>query len=241
MGSKKESTFVNMVLALLLVTLISSAILGYVYELTKEPISQAKLDKKLGAIKEVVPQFNNNPDSAKYEIAIAGGEPVIAYPAKMDGKLVGTAIETYTMSGFSGLIKVMVGLTPDGTIYNYQVLEHKETPGLGTHMADWFKPSAVSESETKSRNAFVDWLFGIKASTGGDSKSIVGKNPANVKMTVSKDGGDIDAITAATISSRAFLDAVTRAYDAYMNSSKEQSVAIDTTTDESTEKEVSDE
>jgi electron transport complex protein RnfG len=215
MGSKKESTFVNMVGALLVVTLISSAILGYMYELTKEPISQAKLNKKLTAIKEVVPEFNNNPDSAKFEIPVEGGEPVIAYPAEMNGKLVGVAIETYTNKGFSGLVKVMVGFEPDGTIYNYQVLEHKETPGLGTHMADWFKPS--SGGETKERSAFADWLFGIKQSSGGDSKSVVGKNPGKVNMTVSKDGGDIDAITAATISSRAFLDAINRGYNSFMS------------------------
>jgi len=212
MGSKKESTFVNMVGALLIVTLISSAILGYIYELTKEPISKARLNKKITAIKEVVPEFNNNPDSAKFEIPVEGGAPVVAYPAEMNGEFVGVAIETYTNSGFGGLIKIMVGFEPDGTIYNYQVLEHKETPGLGTHMAEWFKPSS---GVVKKRNVFADWLFGVKPSSGGDSKSIVGKNPGKVKMIVSKDGGDIDAITAATISSRAFLDAVNRGYNSF--------------------------
>ena len=213
MGSKKESTFVNMVGALLIVTLISSAVLGYVYELTKEPIAQAKLNKKLDAIKAVVPDFNNNPDSVKFEMVVEGGDPVIAYPAKMDGQLVGTAIESYTMSGFSGLIKLMVGLKPDGSIFGISVLEHKETPGLGTHMSD-------------------DWFLG----------QFKDKNPADFNVNVTKDGGDVDAITAATISSRAFSDAVTRAYEAYMNSSKEQPVVVaDTTTVAQIEKEVTDE
>ncbi len=200
MGSKKESTFINMVLALLFVTLSASAVLGYVYELTKEPIAQAKLTKKLNAIKAVVPEFNNNPDSVKFEIAVEGGDPVIAYPAKLDGVLVGTAIESYTMSGFSGLIKIMVGLNPDGSIYSISVLEHKETPGLGTHMSD-------------------DWFIG----------QFKGKNPASFNVNVTKDGGDVDAITAATISSRAFCHAVTRAYNAFMQKPVEQTVPTDTT------------
>ncbi len=199
MGSKKESTFINMVLALLIVTLISSSVLGYVYELTKEPIAQAKLNKKLNAIKAVVPAFNNNPDSVKYEIPVTGGEPVMAYPAKMDGVLVGTAIESYTMAGFSGLVKIMVGLKPDGSINGISVLEHKETPGLGTHMGD-------------------DWFLG----------QFKDKNPASFSVKVKKDGGDVDAITAATISSRAFCDAVTRAYDAFMQKSVEQTAPADT-------------
>ena len=213
MGSKKESTFINMVSALLIVTLVASAVLGYVYELTKEPIAKAKLEKKLNAIKAVVPTFNNNPDSAKFELAVEGGAPVIAYPATMDDQLVGTAIESYTMSGFSGLIKIMVGLKPDGSIFGISVLEHKETPGLGTHMSD-------------------DWFLG----------QFKDKNPASFNVKVKKDGGEVDAITAATISSRAFSDAVIRAYDSYMNRPNEQQVTSDTTTTvEIIEEEVTDE
>jgi electron transport complex protein RnfG len=91
------------------------------------------------------------------------------------------------MTGFSGLVRLMVGLKPDGSIYSVSVLEHKETPGLGTHMAD------------------ADFIGQFE-----------NQNPANFKVSVKKDGGQVDAITAATISSRAFCDAVMRAYKAYM-------------------------
>jgi electron transport complex protein RnfG len=215
MASKKESTFINMVLALLIVSLVASATLGFVYESTKEPIAEAQLNKKLTAIKEVVPAFDNDPNAEMFLIEVEGGEALEVYPAKMNGQLVGAAVKTYTNLGFSGLIRVMVGFTPDGTIYNYQVLEHKETPGLGTKMADWFKPVLVTDSLPKEAS-FFDWLFGIKPGSGGDGKVIVGKNPGQMNLTVSKDGGDVDAITAATISSRAFLDAVSRAYNGYM-------------------------
>ncbi len=217
MASKKESSFKNMVLTLFVVTLVAAGTLGAVYELTKAPIDTANLNKKLNAIKEVVPPFTNNPDAEKYKVATELGDSVTIYPAKNDeGKIVGVAVETFTKNGFSGLIKIMVGFEPDGKIYNYQVLDHKETPGLGSKMGTWFKPSEQADGE-QSRNKFFDWLFGIKSESGGKANVVIGKNPGEMKFTVSKDGGDVDAITAATITSRAFCDAIQRGYNAYIN------------------------
>ncbi len=193
MAKKLESSFKNMVLVLLSVTLIASAAVGMVYELTKEPIATAKQNKKLKAIKSVVPSFDNNPNEEMYAADIDGGK-IEMYPAKKGGELVGTAVKTFTNKGFSGQFWIMVGFKPDGSIYNYSVLEHKETPGLGSKMDKWF--------------------------TKEGKGSIVGMNPSQSKMIVSKDGGDVDAITAATISSRAFLDAVQRAYNAYSQNKK---------------------
>ena len=59
---------------------------------------------------------------------------------------------------------------------------------------------------------YLDWF-----KTDKNNQSIKGKNPATNNLTVSKDGGEVDAITAATISSRAFLEAVQSAYNAYAN------------------------
>ena len=84
----------------------------------------------------------------------------------------------------------------NGNFSGYSVLEHAETPGLGSKMGDWFKNSEKPD------------------------QYVIGKNPETTKFSVSKDGGDIDAITASTISSRAFLDALNRAYDSYKNNSK---------------------
>lgn len=188
--AKTESTLKNMVLTLLVITGIAGASLGSMYKLTKEPIEAAKKAKQQAAIKQVVPNFNNNPGDDAYEATSKEGFALKFFPAKKDGKLVGTAIETMTNTGFGGDVKLMVGLKPDGTIINYQVLEHKETPGLGTKMADWFKSDKGNQS-------------------------VLGKHPGKNNLTVSKDGGEVDAITAATISSRAFLDAVRVAYETY--------------------------
>ncbi len=187
--AKKESSFINMALTLFIVALVASTALGYVYELTKEPIRLAKEKKVKDAIKSVLPQFDSL--GTKYLVLPSDEkDSLIFYPAySASGQLIGTAIQTYSNKGFSGYIGIMVGITPDGKVSNYSVLEHKETPGLGTKMKDWFKNPEKPKS------------------------SVLGRNPSNDNLTVSKDGGDIDAITAATISSRAFLDAINRAYN----------------------------
>ena len=188
--SKSESTLFSMVLTMLVITVIAGAAMGFVYEITKEPIAASKLQKKLEAIQEVLPEFNNNPADEEYEMKSNRGFTLTVFPAKKDGELIGVAIQTMSNLGFSGDIKIMVGMTPDGTIVNYKVLEHKETPGLGTKMDDWFK-------------------------TDKGNRSVIGKNPGKNKLTVKNDGGEVDAITAATITSRAFLDAIEIAYSTY--------------------------
>lgn len=114
--------------------------------------------------------------------------PVTVHTASEKGRVVGYAVESMTKNGFSGVIRLMVGFAPDGQILNIRVLEQAETPGLGTKMVDAGNPL---------------------------EKSFVGRNPAQMKLGVKKDGGDVDALTAATISSRAYVDAVSRAYKAY--------------------------
>ncbi|MBN2166927.1 MAG: RnfABCDGE type electron transport complex subunit G [Marinilabiliaceae bacterium] len=215
--AKTESSLKNMFLTLLVIALIAGTSLGFVYKFTKEPIEASKLAKQQMAIKKVLPEYDNDPASEIYELKSQEGYVLKAFPAKRNGELVGVAIETITKKGFSGEIKIMVGLQPDGTIINYDVLEHKETPGLGSKMAFWFRPADNSaEKNNNEKNSFFKWLYGIKDG-GGGNRSIIGKNPGKSNMKVSKDGGDIDAITAATISSRAFLDAISIAYVTYTN------------------------
>jgi electron transport complex protein RnfG len=105
----------------------------------------------------------------------------------------------------------MVGFDEQGLITDYSVLEQKETPGLGTKIVEWFKPAV------QTKKSLVERITGYEATSGDRKNSIVGKHPAVDVLTVAQDGGDIDAITAATISSRAFLEAVRNAYAAYSN------------------------
>jgi len=182
--AKIESSFKNMILSLTLISLGASASLGYIYEITKEPIAASVLNRKIEAIKMVVPEFSNNPNNDMIRLATGDGDTLEVYPAKKDTIILGYAVKTFSNKGFSGFISLMAGFKPDGTILNITVLEHKETPGLGTKMA-----------EPLFRNQFA------------------GKNPDSFKLKVKKDGGEVDAITAATISSRAFCDAVAKAHN----------------------------
>ncbi len=117
------------------------------------------------------------------------------YNAYKGNAWVGAAVETYSKNGFGGEIKLMVGFDHEGNIVDYSVLQQAETPGLGTKMVSWFK-------------------------TDKNKQDIRGLSPASTNFTVSKDGGDIDAITASTISSRAFLEAIQLGYNAYASTAE---------------------
>lgn len=181
-----------MVLTLFLVTLIASTALALVYEVTKGPIEEAKRVKKMNAIGEVVPEFDNDPGAEVRKLG-SGKDTLYFYIARMGGELSGIAVESYTYTGFSGLIRIMVGFLPDGSIHAISVLEHAETPGLGDKMI---------KAKSLDKSTGLSW-----------SSQFEGKHPGSFRLSVIKDGGDVDAITAATITSRAFCDAVQTAYD----------------------------
>lgn len=189
--AKKESTLKNMLVALFLVTFIASAALGLVESATRGAIAEAAKAKQEKAIKAVLPDFEKLGHPYKVMPA-TGNDSLEVFPAIKGNKVVGVAIKTYTNKGFSGHISVMAGFNINGSIAGYSILEHKETPGLGTKMVTWFNDAAKPK------------------------QNVIGKTPSKMNFTVSKDGGDVDAITAATISSRAFLDAVQRAHKAML-------------------------
>lgn len=188
--AKKESTFINMVLTLFVVTAIAALALGGVYNATKGPIAIAKRLKIERAIGEVLPAFDS---ITEYKVLPEGGKDSLTfYQASNAGEAVGTAVRTYTDEGFSGRIWIMVGFVDEDVISGTSVLEHKETPGLGDKM-------------DKKK---ADW-----------PDQFVGKNLTEFTLKVTKDRGDVDAITAATITSRAFCDAAQRAYDEFKKQS----------------------
>ncbi len=184
--AKTESTFLSMSLTLLVISLVASASLGFIYNVTKEPIEKSKAEKVKAAIKVVLPDFK---ETIVVKIP-SDGDSLTCYIAVNGTDTIGYAIETYTDTGFSGHIDLMVGFLKDGKIYNTAVLKHAETPGLGDKM-DVKKSDFALQFKDKDATTF--------------------------KLKVKKDGGDVQAITAATISSRAFCDAVERADKALKN------------------------
>jgi electron transport complex protein RnfG len=188
---KLESTLINMVLVLTGVAVIMGGILAFVNHLTEGPIAQQKEKALSDGIKAVM--SSDNIQVAQTDTVCQNDNKgkemtFIIYQVKdAQGQELGAAVESTSM-GFGGDLKVLVGFAPDGKILGYTLLEHAETPGLGAKADKWFQK--------------------------GEKGDIIGKTPAE-PLTVSKDGGQVDAITASTITSRAFLLAVNNAYNAY--------------------------
>ena len=185
---KKESTFVGMVVSLFVITVVAGLSLGFVNDITVGPKAAAKLERKVNALKLVLEEFDNNPVEDIYMVTSeAAKDSVELYPAFKDGVFVGAAVVGSSEKGFSGLIKIMVGFKPDGSIKNIVVLEQKETPGLGTKMKD---------------DKYIAQYRDV--------------HPESKDLRATKDGGEIDALTGATITTRAFSEAAQMAYEEYM-------------------------
>ena len=183
-----------MFLSLTLICLTVALLLTQVHKMTAKPIAEAKALKLQEAISEVVPEFDNDPVAESYKIADNNGDSLQVYPAKKGEEPVGFAINSYSNNGFSGNMQIMVGFDMKHQIVNYAVLQHAETPGLGSKVSEWFRDI------TKP------------------NQSVIGRDLSKGTLAVSKDGGEIDAITPSTITSRAFMEAVNRAYTAYSGS-----------------------
>ncbi len=177
-----KSSLKNMIMVLSIITVVAAVSVGGIYIATKDAIADSKNNKVALAIKQVLPEF----DKQTKQTVNVDEIPVNIYTATKGSEVVGYAVEAFDKNGFSGMVKIMVGLLPDGSISKISVVEHKETPGLG----DKIEP-------TKS-----DF-----------SKQFEGKSDKNTNMSVKKDGGDVDAITASTITSRAYCRAVKQAFE----------------------------
>ena len=180
--AKKESTLKNMLIALMVITIVSGGVLGFIYGLTKPAIDKVEENKNIKAINEVL----------QTDVAIASTETRViedltynlAYDA--NGSFIGAAVKTYSMNGFGGKVELMVGMLKNGIINKVSILSQAETPGLGANMVN-----------DKFKGQFN------------------GKDPKHFVLKVKKDGGDVDAITAATISSRAVSEAIKKAADGF--------------------------
>ena len=189
---KLESTLTNMVLVLTGVAVIMGGILAYVNHLTEGPIAAQKAKALNDGVKVVM--CSDDAKIAKVDTVRqndAKGKEltyIILHTQDAQKHDLGAAVVS-TTGGFGGDMRIIVGFDPEGKILGYALLEHAETPGLGAKADKWFKK--------------------------GEKGDIIGKDPKE-PLTVSKDGGQVDAITASTITSRAFLLAVNNAYNAYM-------------------------
>lgn len=169
------------ILKLFIVCVVSAAVLAFVNGVTKEPIAKAKESETLSALKSVIPVDEQRNTVIEKDTVIDGSGA--SYPVYRimyeDSTVAGLAVKTFSNNGYGGKIVLMLGADADFTITGLYPLEFSETPGLGTKM---------TKDEFKGQ--------------------FTGKNTDNFKFKVQKDGGDVAAITSATITSRAVTEAV---------------------------------
>ena len=187
--SNAGNTLIKDTVIITVITLVAGLVLGFVYELTKEPIRVQKEQKQAaacaevfkeadenGELKEVLPLTFEAADEAVYEgtdIAAAIDEVYLA--KKNDGSLYGYVISVITAEGYGGKIRFYMGVTTDGVLKGISILDISETPGLGMRASEVLVP--------QFRNV-----------TGSDF--VVTKNGKTKE-------NEIDAITSATITSKA--------------------------------------
>lgn len=178
-----KSNLLNMTVVLTATCLVCSALLGLVQHVTAEPIENTNRMLLNESISAVAPDGVQISDAKPLTV---GGKESQYYECSKDGSVVSYAIRS-TVTGFGGPLTLMVGVTPDGKIYNASVLSHSETPGLGAKC-------------TQDEHFMAQW------------KDF---DPSSKILAVKKDGGDVDAITASTITSRAYTLAVKNAVEAF--------------------------
>ena len=179
-----------MTVVLTATAIVTGGLLAFVNDVTKEPIAEVNKQATTDGIVKVMggnPNIKTDADTITIKIGEDDKTFVVYNVTDDKGNAIGNAVESSTM-GFGGELKVLTGFDAEGNILGYTILGHAETPGLGAKATDWFQK--------------------------GGKGDIIGKNPSVKKLEVSKDGGEVDAITASTITSRAFLKTVNEAYEA---------------------------
>ena len=203
--SMKNPSGLRVVVTLTAITAIAAALLAVVDGLTREKIAQAQLQAKVDALQALLPPFDNTPQANPFQrvsaffevegawrVAKDGANPAACpkgafcvYTARAGEEVVGYGVETWTKKGYGGLIKLLVVADARGAILDFRTLAAKETPGLGT-----------------------------KADEPGFRDQFAGKALGGFGFEVKKDGGDVEAITSATISSRAYSEAIAKGLEA---------------------------
>ncbi len=179
--------------------ILAALILSVVSKLTAEPVRQARLKGEIRMLKMLeLPEFDNDMTADQFHI---NGVRYMA--AKKDGKIVGFAAESSSKSGYSGLIRALIGFDAQGNVLAVQIVEHKETPGLGAAVCERkFQKTIFNLFEAEPAglppNAILDQFRNKNYKTGGNWK-------------ISKDGGEFSYRTGATVTSRAVTGIVASA------------------------------
>ncbi len=169
---------------------VFTALLAYIFQVTKVPIEKSEAKARLALFRQIVPENMHDNDILKDTLIIAPNsllgntQPSIANRARINNAPAAVILEAIAHDGYSGDIKLLIAIKYTGKISGVRVLTHKETPGLGDYIDiakdDWIK------------------LFDNESLTKTDDKS----------WNVKKDNGQFDYMAGATITPRAVVKAV---------------------------------
>ena len=176
---------------------LGTAMLAYVFDITRAPIEASEKEARLALFKQILPESTYDNDLLKDNVEIVPNEqlgnrqPTVANIAKSNGKIAGVILEAVAHDGYSGDIKLLIAIRADGSISGVRVLAHKETPGLGDYIdithGNWIK---LFNDESVNKTPIEQWH-------------------------VKKDGGKFDYVAGATITPRAVVKAVLKALQFY--------------------------
>lgn len=219
MSEQKKISIIHLGVFLCVICAVAAAALAFAANITKAPIAKAKEAKVYSGLKTVLPPFDNDLVKTGKKYTGENGSPVEIYTAKKNGKVVGYAAKASVTTGYGGYVEGLIGLDPDGNITNYVISSHNETPGLGSRATERkvqktiFNLCEKTESGKLPPNKILDQFKGHSAASG-DSWKI---RPWKLK----KDGGDVDSVTGATISSNAVCGIAWEAVSAFAKNKKE--------------------
>ncbi len=171
-------------------SIVGASLVAVTEQVTRERIAANERAYTLRSLDEIVaPESRNNEmftDTVKVEDPelLGSDQPVTVYRARQDGLPVAAILRITTPNGYSGPIRLLVGIFADGRVAGVRVVSHRETPGLG---------DAIEADRS-------DWILGFAGRSLGD--------PPEAGWKVKRDGGVFDQFTGATITPRAVTRAV---------------------------------
>lgn len=204
---------IKLSLALACICAVAAGVLAFAEAETRDRRKKVELRERQKALRMVLSDFSNNPLEEAFPVQ---GSNVVFYPARgPDGSLVGIAGRGVSV-GFGGRLHVLLQLGCDGSLGTVMVTAHKETPGLGTQATDrkmvksiwdFLRPGACpgSSRQTDQQLPPSDYLDQYA------KDCFASKAP----FRVTQDGGSIEAVSGATVSSRAVAAAVSRVCQAF--------------------------